>query len=67
LGRWLLWWPFGLDAQWEKYGGGEFVKLLAQPIEYIRRQCRTGTDAYEELLRVVIDDIGDDNTVMSID
>jgi len=44
LGRWLLWWPFGLDPQWEKYGG-EFVKLLAQPIEYIRRQCRTGTDA----------------------
>jgi predicted TIM-barrel fold metal-dependent hydrolase len=64
---WLPWWLHRLDDQWKKYGGGEAVKLSAKPSEYFRRQCFIGTDVDEELLRVVIDEIGDDNIVMSVD
>lgn len=64
---WLPWWLHRLDDQWQKYGGGEAFKLSALPSEYFRRQCFIGTDVDEDLLRVVIDDIGDDNIVMSVD
>jgi predicted TIM-barrel fold metal-dependent hydrolase len=64
---WLPWWLHRLDDQWEKYGGGEAIKLSALPSEYFKRQCFIGTDVDEELLRVVIDEIGDDNIVMSVD
>jgi uncharacterized protein len=64
---WLPWWLHRLDDQWEKYGGGEAIKLSALPSEYFKRQGFIGTDVDEELLRVVIDAIGDDNIVMSVD
>jgi predicted TIM-barrel fold metal-dependent hydrolase len=56
-----------LDDQWQKYGGGESVQLSAPPSEYFRRQCFIGTDVDEDLLRIVIDDMGDDNIVLSVD
>ena len=64
---WLPWWLHRLDDQWEKYGGGEKIRLSALPSEYFRRQCFIGTDVDEELLRLVIDEIGDDNIVVSTD
>jgi predicted TIM-barrel fold metal-dependent hydrolase len=64
---WLPWWLHRLDDQWKKYGGGESIQLSAKPSEYFTRQCFIGTDVDEELLRVVIDEIGDDNIVMSVD
>lgn len=64
---WLPWWLDRLDDQWEKYGGGESVKLSALPSEYFRRQCFIGTDVDEELLATVIDAVGDDNIVVSVD
>ena len=64
---WLPWWLHRLDDQWEKYGGGESVRLDALPSEYFKGQCFIGTDVDETLLRVVIDEIGDDNIVMSTD
>ena len=64
---WLPWWLHRLDDQWKKYGGGEPIRLDALPSDYFKRQCFIGTDVDEELLRVVIDDIGDDNIVMSTD
>ena len=64
---WLPWWLDRLDDQWQKYGGGESLKLSALPSEYFHRQCFIGTDVDEELLRVVIDELGDDNIVMSTD
>jgi uncharacterized protein len=64
---WLPWWLDRLDDQWKKYGGGETVKLSARPREYFQRQCFIGTDVDEDLLSVVIDEIGDDNIVMSVD
>ncbi|HLB90020.1 MAG TPA: amidohydrolase family protein, partial [Terriglobales bacterium] len=64
---WLPWWLHRLDDQWKKYGGGEAIKLSALPSEYFQRQCFIGTDVDEELLSVVIDEIGDDNIVMSVD
>jgi predicted TIM-barrel fold metal-dependent hydrolase len=64
---WLPWWLHRLDDQWSKYGGGEATKLSALPSEYFQRQCFIGTDVDEALLQVVIDEIGDDNIVMSVD
>ena len=64
---WLPWWLHRLDDQWEKYGGGEKIRLSALPSEYFRRQCFIGTDVDEELLRVVIDEVGDENIVVSTD
>jgi uncharacterized protein len=64
---WLPWWLHRLDDQWKKYGGGESVQLSVPPSEYFRRQCFIGTDVDEALLPVVIDAIGDDNIVMSVD
>ena len=64
---WLPWWLNRLDDQWQKYGGGESVRLDALPSDYFRKQCFIGTDVDEELLRVVIDEIGDENIVMSTD
>ncbi len=64
---WLPWWLDRLDDQWKKYGGGESLRLTALPSEYFKRQCFIATDVDEELLSVVIDRIGDDNIVMSVD
>ena len=64
---WLPWWLNRLDDQWKKYGGGEAIRLDALPSDYFKRQCFIGTDVDEELLRVVIDEIGDDNIVLSTD
>jgi uncharacterized protein len=64
---WLPWWLHRLDDQWKKYGGGEQVRLSALPSEYFKRRCFIGTDVDEDLLPAVIDDIGDDNLVVSTD
>jgi predicted TIM-barrel fold metal-dependent hydrolase len=64
---WLPWWLHRLDDQWKKYGGGEALQLEALPSEYFKRQCFIGTDVDEELLRVVVDEIGDENIVVSTD
>ena len=64
---WLPWWLHRLDDQWQKYGGGESIKLDALPSEYFRRQVYIGTDVDEDLLRIVIDEVGDDNIVLSTD
>ncbi len=64
---WLPWWLDRLDDQWKKYGGGEAIKLSALPSEIFKRQGFIATDVDEELLVTVIDRLGDDNIVMSID
>jgi len=64
---WLPWWLDRLDDQWNKYGGGEAIRLSATPSEIFRRQAFIATDVDEALLPTVIDRIGDDNIVMSID
>lgn len=64
---WLPWWLDRLDDQWKKYGGGESIQLDALPSEFFRRQCWIGTDVDEELVPVVIDHIGDDRIVLSVD
>ena len=64
---WLPWWLARLDDQWKKYGGGERTRLSALPSELFLRQCFIGTDVDEALLAVVVDKLGDDNVVMSVD
>jgi predicted TIM-barrel fold metal-dependent hydrolase len=46
---------------------GASVKLSALPSKSFKRQCCISPDVDEELRRVVIDAIGDDNIVMSVD
>lgn len=43
------------------------MRLSALPSEYFKRQCLIATDVDEELLPVVIDRIGDDKVVVSVD
>jgi len=64
---WLPWWLERLDDQWEKYGGGEKIRLDALPSDYFRRQCFIATESDEGMLDVVIDKLGDDNIVVSTD
>ena len=64
---WLPWWLDRLDDQWQKYGGGETIRLDALPSDYFKGQCFIGTDVDEALLKVVINEIGDENIVMSTD
>ena len=64
---WLPWWLERLDDQWRKYGAGETVKLSARPREYFLRQCFIATDVDEPQLGAVIDRLGDDNIVVSVD
>ena len=64
---WLPWWLDRLDDQWRKYGGGEEHRLEALPSEYFARQCWIGTDVDESLTPVVIDRVGDERIVLSVD
>ena len=48
-------------------GGGETIRLDALPSDYFKGQCFIGTDVDEALLKVVINEIGDENIVMSTD
>ena len=64
---WLPWWLDRLDDQWRKYGRGEAQRLEALPSEYFTRQCWIGTDVDEALTAVVIDRIGDERIVLSVD
>ena len=64
---WLPWWLDRLDDQWLKYGRGEAHQLDALPSEYFKRQCWIGTDVDEELMPVVIDRVGEDRIVLSVD
>ncbi len=64
---WVPWWLHRLDDQWDKFGPGCGVTLSAKPSEYFFRNCYVATDPEEELLSVVIDQIGDDRIVISTD
>jgi predicted TIM-barrel fold metal-dependent hydrolase len=64
---WLPWWLERLDDQWHKYGRGCEVKLSAKPSDYFFRNCYIATDADEEQLCRVIDQLGDERIVVSTD
>ena len=61
---WLLW---RLDEQWEKFGPGCDVELSAKPSEYFMNNCYIAADVDEEVMKLVIDQIGDDLIVLSTD
>ena len=64
---WLPWLLWRLDEQWELFEEAEEIPLSLTPSEYFLRQCFIAVDPSEELVSQVIDDIGDDNIVISTD
>jgi len=53
--------------RWFRGPDRETMRLSAPPSEYFLRQCFIATEPDEALLSVVIDTLGDDNIVMSVD
>ena len=64
---WLPWLLWRLDEQWELFEDAEEIPLDLKPSEYFLRQCFVAVDPAETLVSQVIDDIGDDNIVISTD
>lgn len=64
---WLPWLLWRLDEQWELFEDAEEMPLDLKPSEYFLRQCFIAVDPAEALVSQVIDDIGDDNIVISTD
>ena len=64
---WLPWLLWRLDEQWELFEDAEEISLSLKPSEYFLRQCYIAVDPGEALVSQVIDDIGDDNIVISTD
>ena len=64
---WLPWLLWRLDEQWELFEDAEEIPLDLKPSEYFLRQCFIAVDPAEALVSRVIDDIGDDNIVISTD
>ena len=64
---WLPWLLWRLDEQWDLFEDAEEIPLDLKPSEYFLRQCFIAVDPAEALVSQVIDDIGDDNIVISTD
>ena len=64
---WLPWWLWRLDEEWEKFGPWEPTKLSGTPTDYFKRQGFASVDVDEYLAAHVIDQLGDDNLVLSTD
>jgi predicted TIM-barrel fold metal-dependent hydrolase len=64
---WLPWWLYRMDDQWNKFGGGDEVKLNELPSVYFQRQCFISIDADEAPAADMIHRLGDGNVVFSTD
>ena len=64
---WLPWWLYRMDDQWNKFGGGDEVKLNELPSVYFQRQCFISIDADEAPPADMIHRLGDGNVVFSTD
>ncbi len=64
---WAPWALYRLDDQWETYGDSQEIQLDMMPSEYFVRQCYVSTETDGELLHHLVDEIGDDNVVLSTD
>ncbi len=64
---WVPWLLYRLDEQWEIYGESQDVQLDLRPSEYFKRQCYVSTETDGELLYQVVEEVGDDNVVLSTD
>jgi predicted TIM-barrel fold metal-dependent hydrolase len=64
---WLPWWLWALDERWQEWGDRELFGQDELPSELFRRQCWVSCDVDEELAALVVDEVGDDNLVLSTD
>ena len=67
---WVPYWLFRLEEEWEKFRVIDeqvAANVTMAPIEYWRRQCYSSVEVDEWPLRSAIDQIGDENFVVSSD
>jgi uncharacterized protein len=64
---WLPYWLYRMDEHVQLTGAKELPDLKALPSEYFRRQCYIACEPDEELLRFVVEALGDDNILFSSD
>jgi predicted TIM-barrel fold metal-dependent hydrolase len=64
---WVPWWLYCLDEHEIKMGDKERFGLKLPPSEYFRRQCYVSVDPDEHLVKYTVQEIGDDNLVISTD
>ena len=64
---WLPWWLWALDERFAEWGDKELFRQEELPSELFRRQCWVSIEPEEGLGRHAIDEVGDDNIVISTD
>jgi len=64
---WLPWWLWALDERWEAWGDSELWGQKEEPSELFHRQCWVSIEPEEKLAKHVVDELGDDNFVVSTD
>ena len=64
---WVPWWLWRLEEEWENFGPWVQAKLQATPQEYFQRQCFASVEPDERTAYHVIQEMGDDNLVLSTD
>lgn len=64
---WLPWWLYALDERYEEWGDRERWRQSEAPSELFERQCWVSMDVDEELACHVVEEVGDDNLVLSTD
>jgi predicted TIM-barrel fold metal-dependent hydrolase len=64
---WVPWWLWRLDEEFEKLGHADRWRLARRPSEYFREHCFVAVEPDEAGLAGVIEEIGDDNWVISTD
>src|SRR5436309_13264365 len=56
-----------MDGKWETYGPDQDYQLSLKPSDYFRRQCFVAADPGEDVVKYVIDQVGDDRVVWASD
>lgn len=64
---WLPWWLYALDERYEEWGDKERWQQTELPSEIFKRQCWVSMEVDEELACHVVEEVGDDNIVLSTD
>ncbi len=64
---WLPWWLWALDERWEKWADREYFQQQEKPSELFARQCFISVEPNEAFAGHVVQELGDDNLVLSTD
>lgn len=64
---WVPWWLWRLDEEFEKLGHADRARLARRPSEYFGDHCWVAVEPDEAGLARVVEQVGDDNFVISSD